>query len=291
MPALQEAANRAIEHGLRRLDKRHGWRKPTRNVIAERHTIDGFKDERWNRPIAVGDVVPAVVVDGAEDRRRRAPAHRPLPRRPDAARASPGRGGRRRRISSSRAISSKSRSRKLDEATGAATVTLEQTPLVEGALVAIDNRTGQIKAMVGGWSFNRSKFNRAVQAYRQLGSTFKPIVYTAAIDRGFTPASIIDRRAGQLPGRQRPDLQPAELRPQVRRADHAAPRARGVAQHPGDQDDGRRSGRRTCSSYAKRFGFERGLPALSADRARRRRRDAARGDQRLHRRSRTRACA
>ena len=68
---------------------------------------------------------------------------------------------------------------------------LEQTPLVEGALVAIDNRTGHIKAMVGGWDFNRSKFNRAVQAYRQLGSTFKPIVYTTAIDRGFTPASII----------------------------------------------------------------------------------------------------
>jgi len=45
--------------------------------------------------------------------------------------------------------------------------------------------------MVGGWSFSRSKFNRAVQAYRQLGSTFKPIVYTAAIDRGFTPTSIL----------------------------------------------------------------------------------------------------
>jgi penicillin-binding protein 1A len=45
--------------------------------------------------------------------------------------------------------------------------------------------------MVGGWSFSRSKFNRAVQAYRQLGSTFKPVVYTAAIDRGYTPASII----------------------------------------------------------------------------------------------------
>jgi penicillin-binding protein 1A len=45
--------------------------------------------------------------------------------------------------------------------------------------------------MVGGWDFNRSKFNRAVQAYRQLGSTFKPIVYTAAIDRGFTPATVI----------------------------------------------------------------------------------------------------
>ena len=70
-------------------------------------------------------------------------------------------------------------------------MTLEQTPVVEGALVAIENRTGQIKAMVGGWNFNRSKFNRAVQAYRQLGSTFKPIVYTAAIDRGFTPTSIL----------------------------------------------------------------------------------------------------
>src|SRR5262249_16281327 len=80
---------------------------------------------------------------------------------------------------------------KLDEATATASVTLEQTPLAEGAILAIDNRTGQIRAMVGGWSFGRSKFNRAVQAYRQLGSTFKPIVYTAAIDRGFTPASII----------------------------------------------------------------------------------------------------
>jgi penicillin-binding protein 1A len=80
---------------------------------------------------------------------------------------------------------------KVDEATGAAVVTLEQTPLAEAALLAIDNHTGQIKAMVGGWSFSRSKFNRAVQAFRQLGSTFKPIVYTAAIDRGFTPSSII----------------------------------------------------------------------------------------------------
>src|SRR5205814_3413040 len=80
---------------------------------------------------------------------------------------------------------------KLDAAAGAATVTLEQTPLAEGAMLVIDNHTGQIKAMVGGWSFARSKFNRAVQAYRQLGSTFKPIVYTAAIDRGFTPTSIL----------------------------------------------------------------------------------------------------
>jgi penicillin-binding protein 1A len=69
--------------------------------------------------------------------------------------------------------------------------TFEQAPIVEGALVALDNQTGQIRAMVGGYSFERSKFNRAVQAFRQVGSAFKPFVYTAAVDRGYTPASLI----------------------------------------------------------------------------------------------------
>jgi penicillin-binding protein 1A len=69
-------------------------------------------------------------------------------------------------------------------------VTLEQPPLLEAGLVALDNRSGEILAMVGGFSFERSKFNRATQARRQLGSIFKPIVYTTAIDRGFTPLSI-----------------------------------------------------------------------------------------------------
>ena len=102
---------------------------------------------------------------------------------------------------------------------------------VEGAVLAIDNRTGQIKAMVGGYSFERSKFNRATQAYRQVGSAFKPFVYTAAIDRGYTPATMLDGHAGQLPGGAgSPPYSPLELRPQVRGPDHAAPRARGVAQ-------------------------------------------------------------
>ena len=79
---------------------------------------------------------------------------------------------------------------------------LEQAPAVEGALVAIDNRTGQIRAMVGGFSFARSKFNRATQARRQVGSLFKPIVYTAAIDRGFTPVSVfIDEPVSYNAGR------------------------------------------------------------------------------------------
>lgn len=189
---LQRAANQALEMGLRRLDKRRGYRRPTRNAVQAGHTIDTFSDPRWARPMGVGDVVPAVV----EQLGKPAPA-----------------GGARLKVGRYRADLTRDAftwTRRptaadlfkagdlvevaitaVDEAAATLTVTLDQTPLVEGALVAIDNKTGRIKAMVGGWSFARSKFNRAVQAHRQLGSTFKPIVYTAAIDRGFTPTSLI----------------------------------------------------------------------------------------------------
>ena len=68
---------------------------------------------------------------------------------------------------------------------------LEQEPLAQGALVAIDPRNGQVKAIVGGYDFRTSQFNRAIQARRQPGSAFKPLIYAAALDRGYTPASII----------------------------------------------------------------------------------------------------
>ena len=63
-------------------------------------------------------------------------------------------------------------------------VALEQKPKVQGSLLAIDPKTGEIKAMVGGYDFNESKFNRATQAMRQTGSSFKPFVYAASIDNG-----------------------------------------------------------------------------------------------------------
>ena len=69
--------------------------------------------------------------------------------------------------------------------------TLEQVPEIEGALVAMDPRTGRVLAMVGGFSFAESEFNRATQALRQPGSSFKPIVYAAALDNGYTPASVV----------------------------------------------------------------------------------------------------
>lgn len=68
---------------------------------------------------------------------------------------------------------------------------LEQDTEVEGAMLAVDPRSGYILSMVGGYDFNRSEFNRAVQARRQPGSSFKPIIYAAALDLGFTPASIL----------------------------------------------------------------------------------------------------
>ena len=69
--------------------------------------------------------------------------------------------------------------------------TLEQVPEIEGALVAMDPRTGRVLAMVGGFSFAESEFNRATQALRQPGSSFKPFVYSAALDNGYTPASVV----------------------------------------------------------------------------------------------------
>jgi penicillin-binding protein 1A len=68
---------------------------------------------------------------------------------------------------------------------------LRQPPKVQGALVAMDPHTGRVLAMVGGFSFAQSEFNRATQAQRQPGSAFKPFVYAAALDNGYTPASVV----------------------------------------------------------------------------------------------------
>jgi penicillin-binding protein 1A len=87
---------------------------------------------------------------------------------------------------------------------------LRQLPEVSGAMVAMDPWTGRVVAMVGGFSFDQSQFNRATQAYRQPGSTFKPLVYSAAMDNGYTPSTImidgpIEIDQGQGAGVWRPE--------------------------------------------------------------------------------------
>jgi penicillin-binding protein 1A len=67
-----------------------------------------------------------------------------------------------------------------------------QLPEVEGAFVAMDPRTGLIRAMVGGFDFGRNKFNHVTQAWRQPGSSFKPFIYSAALEKGFTPATVVN---------------------------------------------------------------------------------------------------
>jgi penicillin-binding protein 1A len=208
-PDLQRAANAAIDNGLRQVARRRGaWRKPARNILTEGHSIEGFKHDRWSRAIAEGDIVPAVVVD-VDPRDKRDGAARVRFERFTAELTRPSFQWTRRQHAADLVQVGDLidvRVTKVGDAGKPPTVTLEQAPMVEGALVAIDNHTGEIVSMVGGFSFARSKFNRATQAYRQMGSTFKPFLYTAAIDRGLTPSTMLvdtpvsfDAGAGQPP--------------------------------------------------------------------------------------------
>jgi penicillin-binding protein 1A len=184
---LQRAANAALADGLRALDKRRGFRKPQRNLVDEGADLDAFRLPQWQRRLEPGGVVPAIVTAVEPTR---------IAVRAGTRRGEIGRQGfawtRRSNATSLVRVGDLVEVRVDRQEEGAPfTGTLEQSPAVQGAMLALDNRTGQILAMVGGFSFERSKFNRAVQAYRQLGSTFKPFVYTVAIDRGLTPASIV----------------------------------------------------------------------------------------------------
>jgi penicillin-binding protein 1A len=193
---LQEAATRALEEGVRRIDRRRGFRKPKRNIIAEGHAIDTFRQPRWDRPMAAGQIVPAVVtaVDGATIQLRAGALRVSVDKKGYAwTNKAPAQLVTRGDLVETRLVTVGA-----DGESSAGT--LEQTPEVEGGVLAIDNRSGQIVAMVGGYSFDRSKFNRATQANRQVGSAFKPFVYTAAVDSGYTPATQLMDTPVSFPG-------------------------------------------------------------------------------------------
>jgi hypothetical protein len=119
------------------------------------------------------------------------------------------------------------------ENTGEAGWVLQQVPEVSGALISMDPNTGRVLAMVGGFSWSQSQFNRATQAYRQPGSSFKPFVYAAALDNGYTAGIGGHGRAD--PARlRRQALGTEELWRRFCRPVDAAPRHRTLAQ----PDDG-----------------------------------------------------
>jgi penicillin-binding protein 1A len=258
---LQEAANHALDEGLRRLDRRRGFRKPRRNVVAEGHPLDSFRHPRWDRTMKATDIVPAVVtnVEGATIELRAGPIRITVDRKGFAW---TGKSSGTQLVSKGDLV--EARLATLDDSTHTATGTLEQPPIVEGAVLAIDNRTGQIKAMVGGFSFERSKFNRATQASRQVGSAFKPIVYTAAIDRGYTPTTTILDIPTTFPGAEgSPTYTPLNYDHKfegpitLRRAledSRNVPAVRVMEQ----------LGPRQVISYARRLGFESPIPPYLA---------------------------
>jgi penicillin-binding protein 1A len=182
---LQHAANRALFDGLAAYERRHGWRGHLQNVLGGEVTLANYQHPDWDSDPEVNNYVHALVtaVTPASVTIRfgrysamLAPADAAWTRRKLADILHPG------DIAYVKIISLSDNK---------ARVTLEEDSGVQGALVAIDNATGEIKAMVGGRDFNLSKFNRSTQALRQVGSSFKPYVYTAAIDRGATPDDTI----------------------------------------------------------------------------------------------------
>jgi len=184
---LQSAANRAVLDGLAAYERRHGWRGHLENVLLEGETVNSYQHPDWEEALESGSYTHALVTAvwpwgsatlkignylatlGPPDV---AWTHQKIPQMLNQG-----------DIAYVKILS-------LD-AGGKAKVSLEQDSGAQGALVAIDNATGDICAMVGGRDFNLSKFNRATQALRQVGSSFKPYVYTAAIDQGSRPDDTI----------------------------------------------------------------------------------------------------
>ena len=184
---MQEAANRAVYNGLASYERRHGWKGDLHNVIKAGETFEGYEHPDWNQRIGPGSFVHVLVLDSG-------PATASV------------KFGRYRAVLSKEEIAWTKAKSPQDilapgdvayakvvslSPDGTAKLTLEQDTGVQGGLVALDNATGDIKAMVGGRDFDESKFNRATQALRQVGSSFKPYVYTAAIDAGASPDDII----------------------------------------------------------------------------------------------------
>ena len=189
---LQRAANRAVSQGLRTLDKRHGFRGPRRNVLRGENAVaavDDFAHSRWQYPFAIGDMVPAVVTGTTTDLIQVRVGGHALDIDRDGYRWT--RGASPDELVQVGDLVDVTLTALPDEASERGTATLDQEPEVEASLVAIENRTGHILAMVGGYDFERSKFNRATQAFRQLGSLFKGVLYAAAVDQGYTTTTIL----------------------------------------------------------------------------------------------------
>jgi penicillin-binding protein 1A len=187
-PAMQKAANQAVFEGLRELDKRQGFRPIKQNVLKDGGDLATFTHASWSKAPVIGRLRFGVVT---EVNRKTATV------RLGAYTASFGPEGIdwTKKTIPNQVIKVGDVAPFLvlgiDEAKKSLKVKLDQEPLAEGAVLALDPGTGEIKALVGGYDFNRSQFDRSMQSFRQAGSAFKPFVYTTALDAGHTLAETI----------------------------------------------------------------------------------------------------
>lgn len=184
----QKAANKAVLDGLAAYEHRHGWQGHLSNILSSGQSMAAYRNPDWDEPIAAGDYVHGLVIATTKGHvlvkigkyfGQLGPAEIAWTKAKNpAALLKPG------DLVYLRVLdnpgSNGSRSPRLR-------IALEQESGVQGALLAMDNSTGGVKALVGGRDFDETKFDRATQALRQVGSSFKPYVYTAAIDKGAKP--------------------------------------------------------------------------------------------------------
>ena len=187
-PKLQKAAEEAVHRHLKALDKREGFRKTTENIFASGLTVESYHDMSWERNFIPGITVKGVVMHAGDREARVKIGEQVVTLSRDAVKWT---GKRSMKDLFSEGDVALFEIGQVDDTGKIISVTLDQIPLVNGALIAQEVKTGAIKAMVGGYNFNLSKFNCAVQAKRQVGSAFKPFTYATAFANGYRPTDII----------------------------------------------------------------------------------------------------
>ncbi|MGH9681837.1 MAG: penicillin-binding protein 1A, partial [Candidatus Acidiferrales bacterium] len=185
--AMQRAANQAVRDGLHAYDRRHGWRGNLDNILKQKtDTLETYEADDWRWPINKGDYVTGLVTAvSSKAADIKIGSYHAILTPPDFAWTGAKSPTDLLKVGDLVQVYIKEISGNI------ARVQLEQDVGPQAALLGIDNATGEIKAMVGGYSFDESKFNRATQAQRQVGSSFKIYVYSAAMEQGYTPFDTI----------------------------------------------------------------------------------------------------
>ena len=189
--ADQDAAYRALRKGIMDYERRQVYRGPEKfiTLTSNPQEIDDAIDEALDEHPDNGDVMSAVVLE-ADSKKIKAVRQNGEALEITGEGLKPAQSG----LSDKAPPNIKIRRGAVIRVTKTAKGTWEitQLPEVEGAFVALDPRDGSIKALVGGFDFAKNKFNHVTQAWRQPGSSFKPFIYSAALEKGFTPATVIN---------------------------------------------------------------------------------------------------